>query len=88
MPGKQMAIDADLGAGLIDEETARKRRTELEGESAFSQSFTVNPNGLFDTPFDEVIDVSSLASGIYYLRLYIEGTAGGESLVKPFAVRR
>jgi len=35
MPGKQMAIDADLGAGLIDEQTARKRRTELEGESAF-----------------------------------------------------
>ncbi len=35
MPGKQMAIDADLGAGLIDEETARKRRAELEGESAF-----------------------------------------------------
>ena len=35
MPGKQMAIDADLGAGLIDEETARARRTELEGESSF-----------------------------------------------------
>lgn len=35
MPGKQMAIDADLGAGLIDEETARTRRSELEGESAF-----------------------------------------------------
>ncbi len=35
MPGKQMAIDADLGAGLIDEETARARRAELEGESGF-----------------------------------------------------
>jgi flagellar biosynthesis protein FlhA len=35
MPGKQMAIDADLSSGLIDETTARKRRTELEGESAF-----------------------------------------------------
>ena len=35
MPGKQMAIDADLSAGLIDEETAKKRRAELEGESAF-----------------------------------------------------
>ncbi len=35
MPGKQMAIDADLGAGLIDEATARTRRAELEGESAF-----------------------------------------------------
>ena len=35
MPGKQMAIDADLSAGLIDEEEARRRRTELEGESNF-----------------------------------------------------
>ncbi len=35
MPGKQMAIDADLSAGLIDETTARKRRETLEAESAF-----------------------------------------------------
>ncbi len=35
MPGKQMAIDADLSSGLIDEETAKLRRKELEEESAF-----------------------------------------------------
>jgi len=35
MPGKQLAIDADLGAGLIDETTAKKRRADLEGESNF-----------------------------------------------------
>src|SRR3954471_19422870 len=35
MPGKQMAIDADLSAGLIDEKAARSRRKELEDESAF-----------------------------------------------------
>ena len=35
MPGKQMAIDADLGAGLIDEKEARNRRKELEDESGF-----------------------------------------------------
>lgn len=35
MPGKQMAIDADLGAGMIDEHQARARRTELEEESSF-----------------------------------------------------
>lgn len=35
MPGKQMAIDADLSAGLITEDEARKRRAELEGESNF-----------------------------------------------------
>lgn len=35
MPGKQMAIDADLSAGLIDESTARSRRKEIEEESTF-----------------------------------------------------
>ncbi|HWW65138.1 MAG TPA: flagellar biosynthesis protein FlhA [Sphingomonadaceae bacterium] len=35
MPGKQMAIDADLSAGLITEADARERRSELEAESGF-----------------------------------------------------
>lgn len=35
MPGKQMAIDADLSAGLITEDAARARRKELEDESNF-----------------------------------------------------
>src|SRR5579871_4949602 len=35
MPGKQMAIDADLNAGLINEEAARKRRKEIEQEADF-----------------------------------------------------
>ncbi len=35
MPGKQMAIDADLSAGLIEEDQAKKRRKELEDESTF-----------------------------------------------------
>lgn len=35
MPGKQMAIDADLNAGLIDEKTARERREEIIGEANF-----------------------------------------------------
>ena len=35
MPGKQMAIDADLSTGLIDETEAKRRRKELEQESTF-----------------------------------------------------
>jgi flagellar biosynthesis protein FlhA len=35
MPGKQMAIDADLSAGLIEEKEARRRRKDLESESNF-----------------------------------------------------
>ncbi len=35
MPGKQMAIDADLNAGVIDQETAKFRREEISQESDF-----------------------------------------------------
>src|SRR6476469_2130184 len=35
MPGKQMAIDADLNAGLIDEAEARRRRQEVASEANF-----------------------------------------------------
>ncbi len=35
IPGKQMAIDADLSAGLIDDKQAQARRRELEEESSF-----------------------------------------------------
>ena len=35
LPGKQMAIDADLNAGLIDEHEARTRRTEISREADF-----------------------------------------------------
>jgi flagellar biosynthesis protein FlhA len=35
MPGKQMAIDADLNAGLIGEDEARRRRKEIAQEADF-----------------------------------------------------
>ena len=35
MPGKQMAIDADLNSGLIDEKEARKRRNDVQREAEF-----------------------------------------------------
>ncbi len=35
MPGKQMAIDADLNSGLIDQDTARTRRDDVAKESSF-----------------------------------------------------
>ncbi len=35
MPGKQMAIDADLSAGLIEQDEARRRRTEISSEAEF-----------------------------------------------------
>ena len=38
MPGKQMAIDADLNSGLIDEDTARQRREKIQYEADFHGS--------------------------------------------------
>ena len=35
MPGKQMAIDADLNAGLIDDKEAKRRRSEISSEADF-----------------------------------------------------
>jgi flagellar biosynthesis protein FlhA len=35
MPGKQMAIDADLNAGVIDDQEARRRRTQISQEAEF-----------------------------------------------------
>jgi flagellar biosynthesis protein FlhA len=35
MPGKQMAIDADLNSGLIDDDEARRRRAEVAAEADF-----------------------------------------------------
>ncbi|HSC79481.1 MAG TPA: FHIPEP family type III secretion protein, partial [Chitinolyticbacter sp.] len=35
MPGKQMSIDADLNAGIIDRDEARRRRTKIEDEADF-----------------------------------------------------
>ena len=39
MPGKQMAIDADLNAGLIDQETAKLRRSEVPSAMAWWRRF-------------------------------------------------
>ena len=41
MPGKQMAIDADLNAGLIDPDTARERRAETMREADYMLPWTV-----------------------------------------------
>ena len=41
MPGKQMAIDADLNAGLINEEGAKKRRTEVARKPTSTAPWTV-----------------------------------------------
>ena len=49
LPGKQMAIDADLSAGLLDEKEAMRRRRELEEESAFYGATGWNRDNSYST---------------------------------------
>ena len=50
MPGKQMAIDADLNAGLIDQDEARKRLAEVSAEADFTALWTVPANSCAAIP--------------------------------------
>ena len=59
MPGKQMSIDSDLNAGLIDESEARRRRTELTAESEF---YGAMDGASRFTQRDAVASISSLRS--------------------------
>lgn len=49
MPGKQMSIDADLNAGMINETQARERRRNVEREADFSEPWMVRVNSLKET---------------------------------------
>ncbi len=60
----------------------------MEGQSAVSRSFVANDAGAPNTPFDEAIDVSNLASGVYFMRVRIEAGGRTKTIVRPFAVRR
>ncbi|MDH3217749.1 MAG: T9SS type A sorting domain-containing protein, partial [Candidatus Krumholzibacteria bacterium] len=61
----------------------------LEGERAVSKQFSWNNTGnALQTPFDEVIDVTDLASGVYLLRMSINSSSRSESFVKTFAIVR
>jgi hypothetical protein len=60
----------------------------LEGEQAFSRSYSGNPAGVIQTPFDVSLDISALKSGVYFLRLQLEGEGESDAMVKSFAIRR
>jgi flagellar biosynthesis protein FlhA len=50
MPGKQMAIDADLNSGLIDEDTARKRRADVSRRRTSTARWTAPRSSSRATP--------------------------------------
>ncbi len=60
----------------------------MEGQRALRRRWRANASGAPDTPFDEALDVSNLASGVYFMRVHIVTAGGSTTLVRPFAIRR
>ena len=64
MPGKQMAIDADLNAGLIGEDEARKRRAEVSQESDSSVPWTAPASSCGDAIAGLLIMAINIIGGL------------------------
>ena len=80
MPGKQMAIDADLNSGLIDEDTARRRRQDVAAEADFYGAMDGGSKFVKgDAIAGIIITVINLAGGFIIGMLQMKMTAG-ESL--------
>lgn len=82
MPGKQMAIDADLNAGLIDEDEARRRRAEVGAEADFYGAMDGGSKFVKgDAIAGIVITVINLIGGFAVGMLQM-GMSAGESIQK------
>lgn len=82
MPGKQMAIDADLNTGAITDQEARERREKLQSESAFFGAMdgaTKYVKG--DATAGLIITVINIIGGIAMGMMY-QGMAIGDALEK------
>jgi len=77
LPGKQMAIDADLGAGLIDETTARGRRAHIAREAEFYGAMDgaarFSQRDALATILITVINViAGILIGVFYLEIPLQ----------------
>lgn len=80
MPGKQMAIDADLNSGLIDEDEARRRRAEISAEADFYGAMDGGSKFVKgDAIAGIVITVINLVGG-FAIGMFQMGMSAGESI--------
>ncbi|MFI2753223.1 flagellar biosynthesis protein FlhA [Cellulomonas sp. P22] len=80
MPGKQMAIDADLNSGLIDEDQARKRRADVAAEADFYGAMDGGSKFVKgDAIAGIIITVINLVGG-FVIGMMQMGMTAGESL--------
>ncbi|MDA3845001.1 MAG: flagellar biosynthesis protein FlhA, partial [Vallitaleaceae bacterium] len=82
MPGKQMAIDADLNSGMIDEKQARERRLKIQNEASFYGSMDGASKFVKgDAIAGLIITMINIVGGLVVGSL-IEGLPIGEALTK------
>jgi flagellar biosynthesis protein FlhA len=82
MPGKQMAIDADLNSGLIDEDTARARRKEVAAEADFYGAMDGGTKFVKGDAMAAVIITLVNLIGGFAIGMMQNGLSPGESIQK------
>ncbi|WP_088315900.1 flagellar biosynthesis protein FlhA [Kineosporia sp. R_H_3] len=80
MPGKQMAIDADLNSGLIDEDEARRRRKEVSAEADFYGAMDGGTKFVKGDAIAAVIITLVNLVGGFAIGMLQKGMAPGESI--------
>ena len=86
LPGKQMSIDADVRAGLIDHETARRKRDELQCESRFYGALDgamkfVKGDAIAGLAIVVVNIIAGLAVGVVFQKLSVSAAISHFSLL-------
>lgn len=85
MPGKQMAIDADLSAGIIDEKEARLRRSKIQRESDFFGSMDGASKFVKgDSIMSIVVTFINLIGGI--IMGFINGTGDFSTIMQTYSI--
>ena len=80
MPGKQMAIDADLNSGLIDEDTARRRRADVGAEADFYGAMDGGSKFVKGDAIAGIIIIIINLVGGFIIGMVQMGMSAGESL--------
>jgi len=80
MPGKQMAIDADLNSGLVDEDTARRRRADVAAEADFYGAMDGGSKFVKGDAIAGIIITAINLAGGFLIGMVQMGLTAGESL--------
>ncbi|KQY83134.1 flagellar biosynthesis protein FlhA [Paenibacillus sp. Root52] len=80
MPGKQMSIDADLNAGLINEQQARERRTKIEREADFYGAMDGASKFVKGDAIASIIILIINLIGGFIIGMTVHGMAFGDAL--------